>query len=185
MSFSVVVGWLVVIGYLLFDLRGDLGCWGGSRPEVTLGKPAAYQLERADDNVLASIEGVPGSAASRFERLGKRYEVVAIRGTPILVRREMPGPHLPKPPGAPEPPPDPTPFSARGRLLRDLSAPEYGEAYSFLVERGDAVPRDGHLFILLDGDLPRTGWKVPGMTAGLVLLGLFNLWSVWRQLKRR
>lgn len=176
---------LALAGYLLFDRRAALGYWVGSQQPVELGGTGGYHLDRARDGVLANIEGVPGAAAVRFERLGTRYEVVAVRGTNILVRRERKGPALTRRSGEREPPPAAVPFQASGRLVLDTSAPEYyAQAFRHLVERGGAEPTGGHLYVLMDGERPREGWTVPLVVGGLVALIAVNLWGLSRSLRR-
>lgn len=172
--------------YLLFDLSAEIAWWFGAPVSVDLGRPGSYRPELAADGALARISGRPGGSAARFRKLGKRYEIVAIEGTGILVQREQSGPDLPVPSGQKEPPPDRSPFAAEGRLMRDDSAPlEYRQAFRLLVERGDAQPRDGHLHLLLDGDKPRSGWTLPAaLVAILGLMGL-NLWTLERALRPR
>jgi hypothetical protein len=180
---TVVLG-LGLVGFLLWDMSGDIAFWAKPPKLVELGVPGSYRIEQAADGALARISGNPGGSADRFRQLGKRYEIVAIRGTSILVRREMRGPDLPLPPGRPEPPPNPSPFQAEGRLVLDSSIPAYSHAFNLLVERGDAVPHNGHLYVLLDGEKPRTGWRVPAILGGLLLLACANLWTLARYLRR-
>jgi len=180
---------LVGIGlgaFLLHDMRAEFAWWFSAPATVELGGAQGYRLDQAADGALAKIEGRAGGSAARFRKLGKRYEIVAIEGTNILVQREMTGPDLPLSPGQKEPPPDRAPFSAEGRLLMDTSAPiDYGQAFQLLVERGDALPRDGHLFVLLDGDKPRSGLKTPLALLAIASLVALNLWTLGRALLPR
>ncbi|MGI5863508.1 MAG: hypothetical protein ACOX6T_15840 [Myxococcales bacterium] len=168
--------------FLLWDMRADVAFWIGSPPLTDLGVEGAYHLDRAADGALARIAGKPGSSATRFSRYGRRYEIVAVRGTHILVRRALKGSEART--GAAVPPPAQVTFVAEGRLAKDSSIPEYGEAFRLLVERGDAEPRGGHLYVLLDGERPRTGWRVPLAVIGLGLLVGLNLFSLTRSLCR-
>ncbi|HEY3451799.1 MAG TPA: hypothetical protein VGK67_35910 [Myxococcales bacterium] len=157
---------LALAGFLLFDLRADLAFWFGSGQPVDLGAAGAYRLERAANNVLAQAQGLPGPVASRFRRFGQSYEIVALRGTPLLVRRAFAGED-------PAAKPDQAPLTAVGRLLRDDAIPEYEQAFQNLVQRGEAVPANDHLWVLLDGTRPRSGWTTPAAIAGLLaILGL-------------
>lgn len=169
--------------FLLWEMRADVAYWIGSPPRVELGGEGAYHLERAADGALARIAGRPGSSATRFSRFGTRYEIVAVRGTNILVRRTLAG-SQPTRAGSTVPPPAQSAFVAEGRLAKDTAIPAYGEAFRLLVERGDAQPRDGHLFLLLDGERPRAGWRVPAAVVGLGLLVALNGMSLFRSLRR-
>ncbi|MGC4113331.1 MAG: hypothetical protein QM765_01370 [Myxococcales bacterium] len=156
---------LVLAGFLLFDMRSDLVFWFGSGPAVDLGSTGAYGVEKAANNVLAQVQGTPGPVASRFKRYGQSYEIVALRGTPFLIRRPYSGEELAKP--------DQSPLTASGRLLRDDAIPEYEQAFQNLVQKGEAVPANDHLWVLLDGSKPRSGFTTPLTIGGvLAVLGL-------------
>jgi len=184
-SFGLTLMGLGLAAFLLFDMRDDLAFWFRSAEPIDLGTSTTYFLDRVRDNSLASIQGVPGPVANRFKLLTETYEIVALRGTPVLVRRAPTGLDMPVPPGKPPPPPDQKPFTATGRLLRDTSIPQYEHAFRTLVERGEAVPRGDHLWVLLDGEQPRTGWKVPLMLLALVALLGLNAYSLTRYLRRK
>ncbi|MBI5546676.1 MAG: hypothetical protein HY901_22565 [Deltaproteobacteria bacterium] len=176
---------LVLAAFLLFDLRDDVSYWVARSQPVDLGASGAYRFDRVADNVLATIQGSPGPVASRFKHLDRRFEIVAFRGTPVLVRRELRGPEPSSSPGRPSPPPDQTPFIATGRLLKDTSIFEYSEAFRTLVERGEAAPLDEHLWVLLDGEKPLTGWRTPALLLALLgLLGL-NAFALTRFFRRK
>jgi hypothetical protein len=183
-SLGITVLGLGVALYLIWEMRRDIQFWVSSPAAIDLGEPQRYQLDRAQDNVHATIRGQPGRSADRFRRLGKRFEIVAIQGTPFLVRRHVQEPVLPRPQGEPEPPPDQSLFAASGRLLQDDSMPAYAHAYRLLVERGEALPRSGHLFVLLDGERPRAGWQTPASLLAVGLLAALNIWSLARYAKR-
>ncbi len=176
---AVALGVALWVGY---DQRADLAFWLSEAPRVDLGSPGAYQLDRAAPGVVARITGEPGGSADRFSRLWARFEIVAFKGTNVLVVRRL----KPDPSGSNvEPPPDRRPFTAEGRLLADTDLPGYAHAYSFLVQRGDAQPANGKLFVLLDGELPRSGLKTPAMILGLALLVVLNLAALAKGLLRR
>jgi hypothetical protein len=185
LSLSVTFIGLALAAFLLFDMREDLGFWfGGGAQVVDLGGPDTFNLDHLSDDVVATVKGTPGPIADRFRRLTERYEIVAIKGTPILVRRAVTGEELPLPPGKLPPPPDQATFTATGRLLRDTTAPAYQHAYQALAERGDALPRDDHLWLLVDGERPWTGWQTPIVLLALVgLLGL-NVFTLVRHYRR-
>lgn len=176
---TLAVTGLTVAAFLLFDMRGDVAYWFVAGQPLDLGAPGAWKLERMADGALATVNGVPGPVASRFSRYGKSYEIVALPGSPILVRRSLPE-------GAPATgKPDQAAFTATGRLLRDSSIPEYDQAFQNLVRRGDAAPADGHLWVLLDGERPRTGWQTPAALLGLAAMVGLNVYVLARFLRAK
>lgn len=170
--------------YLLAQERQAILYWFSSAEPVELGGPEQFQLDAAADNVLATITGSAGKTAVRYELFGSHYEIVAIPGTNILVRREQLHP-LPVRPGESIPPPSQERFTAEGRLVVESSAPDYLQAFRTLVEAGDAAPRRGELYILFDGERPRTGWRTPLFAGGLTLVALLNLRALVRYLRAR
>jgi len=184
LSFAVAVLGLVVCAWLLWDLWPALRYWLSTAQPVDLGAPGSYRLDRSADGLYARIEGAPGPHASRFRKLGTRYEIVALKGTDLLVRRALDPLSPPALPGRPEPPPDPAPFIAQGRLVLDRSIPEYSQAFQQLVAHGDAEPRGGHLYVLLDGERPRAGARVPAEAAGLLALAVLNAAALARYAAR-
>lgn len=173
-ALTLTLGGLVLAGYLLFDLRGSAAYWLAGGTPVDLGEAKGEALKKLSDNAFADVRGEPGPVASRFKRYGRTFEIVALKGTPVLVRRELPGdaPLTGKP--------DLAPLSASGRLVRDTSIPEYEQAFENLVQKSEAVPAEGHLWVLLDGEKPGTGWRVPAALAGLLALLGFNLYALAR-----
>jgi hypothetical protein len=171
LPFGVVIVALLVCAYFLRDLQPALRYWGSTGEVLDLGRPGSYHLERASDGLYARIEGVAGPGMNlsvRWMRLFEtRYDIVAVRDTNILVRR------LPRT-AAPS-------LTAQGRLILDHSIPEYAQAFQNLAAaRGGAQPRDGHLYVLLDGERPRSGWAVPLQAAGLLALIVLNVGSLVR-----
>lgn len=169
---------LGLVIYLLWDERSRITYWLRDVAPIDLGTAAAYFPDRAQDNVLAALQVVPGPVADRFSKWGRRYEIVAARGTSILVCRELKGPEVPSFP-------DQTPFTATGRLLRDTSIPSFGHAFHTLVERGEAVPYHGHLWVLLDGEMPRPKPETLAFLGMLAAIGVLNVVSIVRYFRRR
>lgn len=114
----------------------------------------------------------------------RRFEIVAVQGTDIRVRRSRPGPVLPRAPGQTEPPPDPAPFPAAGRLLRDDRTPEFRDAFRILAEREEIAPKE-HAFLMLEGERSRGGWQTPvGMTVLVAFVGANGV-ALWRAYRPR
>jgi len=179
LGLSLTFSGLILAAFLLFDLRGDLAFWVASSPPIELGQSGDYHLDRVADNALAKVQGQPGPVASRFRRYGQSYEIVALKGSPFLVRRPFPGREL----GQGKP--DQAPIVATGRLLRDSSIAEYEQAFQNLVQKGEAVPASEHLWVLLDGELPRSGWQMPAVAAGLFALLALNALTLLRFFRAR
>jgi len=171
-ALSLTVLGLALSAYLLFDNRELFSYWASAAAPIELGAAGGYQLERLAENLPAHIQGAPGPVSRRFERFAQRYELVAVRGTPVLVRRRLAKDALLL---------DPAPFSATGRLVSDTALPEYREVYAVLAGRGEAVPRNGHLWVLLDGELPRSGWQTPALLAALLALLVLNVVALARR----
>ena len=185
LSLSLTLVGLVVAGYLLFDMREDVVYFLSSGTAVDLGADGDWKKDHLRDNVFATIHGTPGPVADRYKAWGATWEIVAVRGSPVLVRRAPLTGELPVPPGAAPFPPDQKPFQATGRLMRDTSLPSFASAYQALAARGEAVPSSDHLWVLLDGASPRSGWETPAMFALLACVLGLNGWSLARYLRRR
>lgn len=166
---------LGLVAFLLLDFRDAAAYWLRPAPVVDLGAPGAYRPDALSHNVPARIEGVAGRVSARFQRWGNRFEVVAVDGTSVLVRRDpqtrafAPGQRL----------------LAEGRLVRDTEAPEYAPIFADMVRQGGAQPAGSHLYLLLDGEMPRRGWRVPALLWVFAAFVGFNLWSLARFAKAR
>ncbi len=147
----------VGLGYTLF----------GATHAVDLGRPAAYRLDLARDDIRARIAGYASNVRGSFARWGEDYEVVPLIGTPVLVRRR---PHPAASADSAEP------FEGEGRLLRlddegssflerllnpvERPASQYANVRLEFVARGQ-LPFHDPAWLLLDGDLPRQNvWAI-------------------------
>lgn len=176
--------------YLLAGMKDDIAYYFSPADPIELGRPDDYHGERAEHDRYGAIVGAPGRAAARYEKFEatalarRRWEIVVVQGTEILVRRAMPGPVLPRPPGQRQPPPDPALFSAAGRLLRDDRAPEFRDAFRILAERGELAPKQ-HAYLMLDGERPRSAWQTPVGMAILLAFIAANAAALWRAYRPR
>ena len=147
---TALLGLILACG-VLWSQRAALAYFLSPREPISLGSEASYSFSRLASNRYAEIHGAP-SANAAWSRKGDRvYVVLGFQNTPLLVRREA-FPTEEWIPRRPPPRPDPRPFSARGRLLAREDAPEYETAFQMLAS--DVVPKDGRLWILLDGERP-------------------------------
>jgi hypothetical protein len=185
LSLSLVVLGVGLSAYLLYDMRDDFSYWLSQPIAVDLGADGIHPFDKFADNIYATVHGSPGPVADRFTSWNRSFELVALRGTPILVRRTPTDADLPLTTGKPPPPPDQAPLRATGRLLIDGSILSYSPAFETLVNRGGAVPREGHLWILLDGERPRSGLRIPALFSMLTAVLVFNVGALIRYFRRR
>jgi hypothetical protein len=152
---------LVLLGMQWWDLAYF---FSPSEP-LTLGSEGAYRYEALDSNRYAQVHGMP-TVRGAYERGGDGvlYVLVGLRESPFVVRRPaLPGETWT--PGRPPPQPDQRPFAVRGRLLVEDEAPRHREALALLRSMGEVQPRDGKLWLLVEG-------QRPGADRGLVLVAL-------------
>jgi hypothetical protein len=136
---------------------------------LTLGREGEYRFEVLANNRYAQMHGAPASTASWGRDRQGPFLVVGFLDTPVLVRR-APLPAETWTEGRPPPPPLQTPFAVRGRLLDEAHAPAYREAFQRARETPGLKPREGKLWIVLEGERPKEDW---GAVVTAVLLGLF------------
>jgi hypothetical protein len=145
---------MAVAGMLLALQARDLRYFFSPREPLSLGAEGDYRPEALVSNRYAQVHGIP-TARAAYERDGEAvYVIVGLRESPFLVRRgALPGEHWE--PGRTPPQPDPRPFAVRGRLLAEEDAPRYQSAFALLREMGEVQPRDGRLWLLVEGQRPR------------------------------
>jgi hypothetical protein len=142
----------------------------GPSEAVELGEPGGYRLDAAADGARVRLSGFLGARAATYERFGRTFEVRQLLGTGVLVRRAPRSADLGK---------DVAEVAAlEGRLLR-LDASRAGlferllrpvARYTPLVEafgRTGELPAGRAVFLLLDGDVPRSS---PGAIALPILV---------------
>jgi hypothetical protein len=158
--------------------------WFGNPKPVDLGSIQKYHFDRLANDAYAVIQGSPSAVAQRYKRLGQNFEIVAIQDTPVLVRRPPKWGEMPMHNGKPAPP-DTSSFVARGRLIQDQSIPEYAPAFEYFLEKRVIIPRDNSLYVLLEGEVPRSGWKTPTIAAGLLFFLAWNARALLKALRAR
>jgi hypothetical protein len=149
----------------------------GPSAAVDLGEPGRYSLESAVDGRVR-LRGFLGARAATYERFGRTYEVRQLLGTGVLVRRAPRGASLGREVAEVA--------EVEGRLLR-LDASRAGlferllrpvARYTPLVEafgRTGELPAGREVFLLLDGDLPRSSWTAFAIPAAACALALWSL----------
>jgi hypothetical protein len=175
---------LVVGGVLLGLLWKDLAYVFSSRTPLTLGAEGEYRYEQLESNRYVQVHGVP-TLRGAYGREGEDvYVVVGLRESPFLVRRRaLPGEEWA--PGRVPPRPDPRPFGVRGRLLAEEDAERYREGFKLLREMGEVQPRDGRLWLVVEGERPGGDKGVLLAALVLVLFLLGNAALLVRGLKKR
>ncbi|MBU8898276.1 hypothetical protein DRW03_01060 [Corallococcus sp. H22C18031201] len=144
----------MVLGLALLAVQWqDLAYFASSATPLTLGAEGDYRYERLVTNRYAQVHGIPTSRGA-YERQGDSFSVlVGLRDSPFVVRRApLPGERWDE--GRPPSRPDPTPFAMRGRLLSEEEAPRYREAFALLRAQGEVQPREGRLWLLVEGERP-------------------------------
>lgn len=155
---------LGVSGLLLGMLWPDVAYFFSPRTPLTLGAEGAYRYELLESNRYVQVHGIP-TARGAYGRDGEDvYVVVGLRESPFLVRRwALPGEEWA--PGQAPRQPDQRPFGVRGRLLSEEAARGYGGGFRLLREMGEVQPREGRLWLIIEG-------ARPGADKGVLLVAL-------------
>lgn len=144
---------MVVGGVLLGMLWKDLAYFVSPRAPVTLGAEGAYRYEALESNRYVQVHGIPTSRGAYGREGEDVYVVVGLRESPLLVRRgALPGEEWS--PGRVPRQPDQRPFGVRGRLLAEEDAERYREGFTLQRELGEVRPRDGRLWLVVEGERP-------------------------------
>jgi hypothetical protein len=170
---------IVLSGALLWYERLDVLYYFGSREAVSLGGEGEYRFEGLVTNRYAQVHGVPTTRGAYSEEKGQTYVVVGLRDTPVLVRRAaFAGERPPLQPNQ-------TPFAVRGRLLAREDAERYEDGFKRLNDMGEVRPRDGKLWILVEGERPGGDALTALMSAAVGAFAMLNGWFLWRELAHR
>ncbi|MCY1076551.1 hypothetical protein [Archangium lansingense] len=175
---------LVVGGVLLGLLWKDLAYFFSPRTPLTLGTEGEYRYDVLESNRYVQLHGVP-TLRGAYGREGEDvYVVVGLRESPFLVRRRaLPGEEWT--PGGVPPRPDPRPFGVRGRLLAEEDAERYREGFKLLREMREVQPKDGRLWLVVEGERPGGDKGVVLVALLLVTFMLGNAALLYRGLKRK
>lgn len=132
-----------------------------SATPLELGEPANYRFERLQEDAFVRVEGIASPRRGSYTRSGEAYEVFALVGTPLLVRKEKST--------APRAPDVAELMVLEGRVLKlEPRASGFFERlvrpasrYNSLKLKFDALgelPPGRTAFLLLDGQVPRLGF---------------------------
>ena len=168
---------------LLLGLRQqEIRYFFSSSQAVSLGIEGAYQLDQLQSNRYVQIHGRPTRRGLYATENGKPYVMVGLQGTPVIVRRHPFSSEV-LVPGKPAPQPNQSPFAVRGRLLAQSDAARYAESMHKMLEFGEMNPRDGRLWILLEGERPGSNMAALFSFLALVAFAVGNGWFLWRNLR--
>jgi hypothetical protein len=175
----------IVIAFgLLLARRQEISYFFASETPLILGVEGGYEFDRLKSNAYAQIHGIPTVRGLYATENGRRYVMVGVRDTPIVVRRH-PLPGEEPMPGRAGPQPNQSPFGIRGRLLRQSDVPQYSESIGKLLRMGELRARDGAVWMLLEGERPGADLKTLFSTLALFAFVAINAWFVWRNLRHR
>ena len=173
-----------VVAALLAMRARNIAYFFASRTPVTIGAEGEYHFELLRSNVYAQVHGIPTVRGVYTSENGKPFVMVGLRDTPLVVhRRPLAGEKWV--PGLEPRQPSQSRFGVRGRLLQQGDVPQYQESLQKILAMGEVQPRDGRLWVLLEGERP--GDDLPGFLSFLALsaFGLLNAWFLWRNLSHR
>jgi hypothetical protein len=149
---------LLVSGWLLYELSGDVAYFFSPQEPIDLGAPGAYRLAAARENRLVQVRGDLAAAVSAtVSRTGQERTVGRLAGTNLVIDRPGRG----------------GPSIFEGRLLPASARGDYGEVAAALRQRGAPLP-DAWL-VLRDGERPRQRWLPVLGAALLTVLVAINL----------
>lgn len=156
---------LLVSGWLLHELAGDVAYYFSPRRPIDLGGPGAYALEKARENRLVQVRGdLVDLVGATVARTGLDRTVGRLGGTNLLVDR----------PGRGGPP------VFEGRLLPAAARGDYAEVVAALRKRG--APLSDAWLVLRDGERPREQWLPVLGAALLAVLVAINLRALLKAL---
>jgi hypothetical protein len=183
-SLSVSILAILIASGLLVARRCEISYFFASKAPLMLGAEGEYEFDRLKSNAYAQLHGVPTFRGLYAVENGRRYVMVGVRDTPIVVRRH-PLPGEEPLPGRVAPQPNQSPFAVRGRLLRQSDVPQYSDSIGKLLRIGELRAREGVVWMLLEGERPGADLKILFSTLALVAFVAINAWFIWRNLRHR
>jgi hypothetical protein len=146
---------------------------------VTLGREGEYRWELLASGRYVQLHGMPTATAFWGRDRQGTFLVVGLQDTPVLVRR-APQPGETWLPGKLPPAPLQTPFAVRGRLLGEGEAPEYREAFARARTLPGVLPREGRLWLVVEGERPGEDRGALLVAALLAAFAALNGWLAIR-----
>lgn len=184
-SAKIAAAVLALTALMLWQQRRELAYFFSPREPLIVGTEAGYRFELLESNRYVQLHGIPSSRAIFGSDGPSEFVIVALQGTPILVRRgRLPGEEWDGR-GNP-PPPNVQPFSIGGRLLERDGAPSaYAQAFEEFNRHGQLGSYDGKQYLLLEGSRPQNHLSSVVFAAFLVAFAAFNAVLLRRALRRR
>src|SRR5215510_9460396 len=167
---------------LFWIKRSDIAYYFSPRAPLALGSEGSYHFDQLQSNRYAQIHGIPTVRGAYWRQRDKTFVLIGIQGAPVLVRRSaLPGEEWS--PGSTPPQPNQSPFGVRGRLLAQEDADIYRDGFAKLSAMGEVRPHLGRLWILLEGEKPRSDLSTLLFVAALAIFFLLNAWFLWRTIE--
>jgi hypothetical protein len=169
---------LTLTSALVFQQRADFDYLAASPTPVDLGAPGDYHLERARKAVFVHIRGNSGPEASLYRKLFLQRELVPFVDAPVIIDRPRSSALA-----------LPTALDVEGRLEPDDRQLRFRDVIRYFLQHDQLAPpgvRAGtsHVWIIADGQRPRSlGWNAAWCALLLALLA-FNVAWLWRRLAR-
>ncbi|MFZ5471203.1 MAG: hypothetical protein ACOZIN_17410 [Myxococcota bacterium] len=168
---------------LLWMQRLDVGYHFSPKEPLSLGAEGDYHFDQLASNRYAQVHGVPTLRGAYSVEEGTTYVVVGLRDTPLLVRRQA-FPSEEWKVGTLPPQPVQSPFAVRGRLLSRQDAVRYEEGFRQLEPLGEVRPRNGQLWILIEGERPGENPVTLLWILGLSAFAVVHAWFALRAVRR-
>ena len=172
-----LVSLALISGWALAGKVPALQYWLSSAPPIDIGRLGAYHPDKAPGGAYVKVEGIAQPGRLSFSSALREHELFVLLGSRILVDRL----------GAPDESLKGYGFryQGEGRLQRLSQAPEYEGVRKQLAEKGE-IAREGEVWILEDGAVPRRGFRTP-LEAGFwaLLCGVCASVAVRRLLRKK
>lgn len=172
--------------FLLFGMRGEAVYWftaSGDAQSIEakdVAKPGALDPMAGR---LIRMKGSPAGTAARFKKRFQMKELVVLKGTSVMLERPATNGAVTDE-DAKKRPPDMAPVDVEGRLVKVDELPgDYSVAVKSFLAKKELAPADGHHYVLMQDERPRSGWQVPAMVFALLALFFLNLRHLLKSLK--
>lgn len=184
-SAQVAAAVILLCGLMLWQQRLEFAYFFSAREPLVLGSAEGYRFEQLASNRYVQVHGTPTSRAIFGSDGSSKFVIVGLQATPILVRRgRLPGEAWDER-GSP-PPANAQPFSVGGRLLERSQAPRaYARAFEEFEQAHAIGPREGKLYLLLEGNRPDSHLGSAVFALFVAAFGGFNGVLLVRALRRR
>ncbi len=138
---------------LLWMQRLEVAYLFAPRAPLIIGAEGSYDFAALRSNRYAQVHGTPSLRGTYFTDSKGQGLIVGLKDTPLLVKRGLlPGEEWRE--GGKPPRPDQRPFTIGGRLLSQDDAARFDKAFPLHAQWGEVRPRDGKLWILVEGERP-------------------------------